>query len=510
MTTEDLLQKSIIAAETGDFGTAREILSRVVRDNPVSEWGWLALGYISPDPNMRAYCLGEVLRLNPYNKIAQDLLSEPFNPSAKGLGRLTGIMKSPPKASAEKANPARTAYLPMDGDEFPSTPSIPTVEEVVQTGELKAERQKAAEEQRAKAEQAPAPDTTPQSEPPVEDLDEPDWLIELEKAGDHEEVVASPPEPAKPQPQTETPVIEERKSEPVLPKSPFQGIPKPRWLDESAEEEQPPEDAFSPVLLQKAAAPPTNAAPARPPAEKPASASPINPNTQVIPELEEAAPLQPAAPEPSPAVEKPAQPPAPKVEQPPAAPPEPDPEPTPEPAPAPVEQPPAAPAAPPALRAEQQAQPPKPPAEKPEPVAPVREAAAPEPSPPMPDRPKPDWMAYQEQEAEKPPTAAPVEAQGLELPKVEFGPSAKAKPATEDPKRATIDMQPPGESKPTPDWLNELDEEIRQETEQSDEPKSSTMEIPDMAADRPKPDWLNKLEANYGIESDNSETDATA
>ena len=220
MTTEDLLQKSIIAAETGDFGTAREILSRVVRDNPVSEWGWLALGYISPDPNMRAYCLGEVLRLNPYNKIAQDLLSEPFNPSAKALARLTGIMKSPPKASAGNANPARTAYLPMDGDEFPSTPSIPTVEEVVQTGELKAERQKAAEEQRAKVEQVPASDTTPQNEQPVEELDEPDWLLDLERASDHEEVVASPPpEPVPPQIKTESPVVEERKSEPVLPKS---------------------------------------------------------------------------------------------------------------------------------------------------------------------------------------------------------------------------------------------------------------------------------------------------
>ena len=174
MTTEELLQKSIIAAETGDFGTAREILSRVVRDNPVSEWGWLALGYISPDPNMRAYCLGEVLRLNPYNKIAQDLLSEPFNPSAKALGRLTGIFKSPPNSSSGNQTPSRTAYLPMEGDEFPSTPSIPTVEEVVQTGELKAERQKAAEEQRAKAEKGQAPPTAPQKEQPVEELDEPE------------------------------------------------------------------------------------------------------------------------------------------------------------------------------------------------------------------------------------------------------------------------------------------------------------------------------------------------
>ena len=57
----------------------------------------------------------------------------------------------------------------------------------------------------------------------------------------------------------ETPVVEERKSEPVLPKSPFQGIPKPRWLDESEEEEQTPEDAFSPIppqnCLQKVSSP---------------------------------------------------------------------------------------------------------------------------------------------------------------------------------------------------------------------------------------------------------------
>lgn len=68
---QTLLTKGIAAAKAGFKHTARELLTRVVRQNPQSEEGWLWLSAVLDTPQGRAYCLRQVLTINPGNRSAQ-------------------------------------------------------------------------------------------------------------------------------------------------------------------------------------------------------------------------------------------------------------------------------------------------------------------------------------------------------------------------------------------------------------------------------------------------------
>lgn len=67
MSTEELLQAGIQAAEAGQFAEASNLLIRVVKADPYSEAGWLWLGFCRTAPEQREQCFRRVLAINPQN-----------------------------------------------------------------------------------------------------------------------------------------------------------------------------------------------------------------------------------------------------------------------------------------------------------------------------------------------------------------------------------------------------------------------------------------------------------
>jgi hypothetical protein len=69
--TEALLAQGIAAAKAGDRATARRLLSQAVQQNPESEAAWLWLSGVLDTRQGRAFCLRQVLNLNPNHSAAQ-------------------------------------------------------------------------------------------------------------------------------------------------------------------------------------------------------------------------------------------------------------------------------------------------------------------------------------------------------------------------------------------------------------------------------------------------------
>lgn len=79
-----LLAEGIAAAKAGARTTARQILAQAVRQQPYSVAAWLWLSSVLETPQGRAYCLQQVLDLNPHHRAAQ-----------KGLAVLEGLLPAP-------------------------------------------------------------------------------------------------------------------------------------------------------------------------------------------------------------------------------------------------------------------------------------------------------------------------------------------------------------------------------------------------------------------------------
>jgi len=69
------LNKGIDAARSGDVGTARDLLSRVVNDDPNNETAWLWLASVVESDEELRICLENVLTLNPDNENARARLA---------------------------------------------------------------------------------------------------------------------------------------------------------------------------------------------------------------------------------------------------------------------------------------------------------------------------------------------------------------------------------------------------------------------------------------------------
>jgi hypothetical protein len=79
-----LLAQGIAAARAGDRSTTLQLLSQVLQDDPGSEAAWLWLSSVLDTPQGRAFCLRQVLALNPRNQTAQ-----------KGLAALEEVPPAP-------------------------------------------------------------------------------------------------------------------------------------------------------------------------------------------------------------------------------------------------------------------------------------------------------------------------------------------------------------------------------------------------------------------------------
>src|SRR3972149_2548777 len=72
----DLLQQGITAYKAGKRDEARKIFITVVKQNPENEhaWGWMY--NVSGNDKERIYCLKQMLRINPKNEKANQLLNQ--------------------------------------------------------------------------------------------------------------------------------------------------------------------------------------------------------------------------------------------------------------------------------------------------------------------------------------------------------------------------------------------------------------------------------------------------
>jgi len=80
--TKELLRKGIALAKTGRNATARNVLGRVVKDNPRSVPGWFWLAGVVETERQRRYCLEKVLQLDPQNKAARQALMQATSEAA--------------------------------------------------------------------------------------------------------------------------------------------------------------------------------------------------------------------------------------------------------------------------------------------------------------------------------------------------------------------------------------------------------------------------------------------
>lgn len=100
MINDELLQQGIDLAKNGDLHKASRVLAEIVKTNPLSEEGWLWLGYCRTVPKEKKYCLNKVLTINPNNA---DALRE--------LSKLESSIVKQLQPSAQSA-PSQTTNLP--------------------------------------------------------------------------------------------------------------------------------------------------------------------------------------------------------------------------------------------------------------------------------------------------------------------------------------------------------------------------------------------------------------
>jgi pimeloyl-ACP methyl ester carboxylesterase len=112
MANDALLEAGLTAARAGDLETAALLFSRLVKDEPSSEQGWLGLAFCLSDKIKREYCFRRVLAINPENKQALQALGllnnsiptplpvkEPQQPSAPAINSTESVSKPAPAVS---------------------------------------------------------------------------------------------------------------------------------------------------------------------------------------------------------------------------------------------------------------------------------------------------------------------------------------------------------------------------------------------------------------------------
>ena len=77
---DDLLQLGIAAFESGKIDEARKLLISFVKQNPDNESGWGWLFNVCDTDKERVDCLKQVIRINPHNEKANQLLRKYSSP----------------------------------------------------------------------------------------------------------------------------------------------------------------------------------------------------------------------------------------------------------------------------------------------------------------------------------------------------------------------------------------------------------------------------------------------
>lgn len=115
------LQHAITLIKSGDTKTGKQLLSQLLRTDPLNETAWLWLAHVVDSPKQRQECLERVLAINPHNPNAR-----------RGLATLNGSTSGSPPPQDDQPQPPDqliplaegTATLPAQ-----STETLPQKEE---------------------------------------------------------------------------------------------------------------------------------------------------------------------------------------------------------------------------------------------------------------------------------------------------------------------------------------------------------------------------------------------
>jgi tetratricopeptide (TPR) repeat protein len=105
----DLLQQGITAYKAGKRDEARKIFIAFIKQNPENEHGWGWMYQASGDDKERIYCLKQMLRINPKNEKASQLLDKLLAPPL--------TLNTPPSSSPQRIShpqPSTTKSLPSN------------------------------------------------------------------------------------------------------------------------------------------------------------------------------------------------------------------------------------------------------------------------------------------------------------------------------------------------------------------------------------------------------------
>lgn len=98
---DDLLQQGIIAYKAGKRDEARKIFISVVKKSPGNERAWGRLHDVANNDQERTHCLKQILRINPKNEKAKQLLDAQY--ALNGMNSTTNSAIEPKPVSRTKS-----------------------------------------------------------------------------------------------------------------------------------------------------------------------------------------------------------------------------------------------------------------------------------------------------------------------------------------------------------------------------------------------------------------------
>jgi pimeloyl-ACP methyl ester carboxylesterase len=128
MSENTLLRAGLAESKAGNTEEAARIFARLVKENPTSEQGWLALGFCCSDKKQREYCFRRVLAINPGNTQARHELE--LTPSPTNEAQSTAIPQRSPELATKQRSPENKSKQPISNS-LPKNQSLAEKKESV-------------------------------------------------------------------------------------------------------------------------------------------------------------------------------------------------------------------------------------------------------------------------------------------------------------------------------------------------------------------------------------------
>ncbi|MBI5704437.1 MAG: tetratricopeptide repeat protein [Chloroflexota bacterium] len=113
---EDLVQQGISAIKAGDKNTAKKLFLSAIKQNPDNERAWQYMYNVSSTYQERIHCLQQILRINPANEKAKQLLQQLIS-DGKVVAEKPPMPTNHPAAIEPIASPKR--HRPQKGIDEP-------------------------------------------------------------------------------------------------------------------------------------------------------------------------------------------------------------------------------------------------------------------------------------------------------------------------------------------------------------------------------------------------------